>query len=158
MKYFAFSILFLCCTASMHAGNDDEGTKLNLWIPGFLIRTVGNIAGHDQDDDDAYMASQMLSKLGDINVCIREGKYYDRRADAKITRKLNRLQEKNYEDLVSVKSDGTTVKLSIRQNKKGKIKNVAAVIDDGNETFVYCKVHCRLSENDLQQLVAEATK
>ena len=72
-----------------------------------------------------------------------------------MTRKLNRMEKRNFEDLVSVKSEDANVNLSIRENNRGKIKRLVVLVDEPGETFVYVKMHCRLSVEDITKLTGQ---
>jgi hypothetical protein len=134
------------------AGSDD--TKLNLWIPGFLVKMAAEIADdHVTGEDEA--AVDLLRKFGSATICIREGDSYTEKTDKKITRKLDRMERKNYEALISVNSDGETVNISIKENKRGKIKRMVILVDEQDETFVYLKLNCRLDMDDVATVCKE---
>ena len=133
---------------------DDNSTKLNLWIPGFLVKMVAEIA-EDHVEGEEAAAVELMRKFGGITVSIREGEYYSDKSDKKMTRKLNRMEKRNFEELVSVKSEDANVNLSIRENKRGKIKRLVVLVDEPGETFVYVKMHCRLSLEDITKLTNE---
>lgn len=156
LKYFALLTLILCINSSVKAANGDENpenTKLNLWIPGFLIKMAAGIA----DDYAKDAGIDVLKKMGAVTICVREGKYYPQQADKKLTRKLNRLNKKNYEQLVSVKSEYANINLKIKENKKGKIKHLAVLVDEPGQTFVYVKVNCNLKPADIKELLNNYT-
>ena len=137
--------------ASASEAPEKEGTKLNLWIPGFLIRIAGSIADDHLDGDEA-MALEMLEKIGDVNICVREGSYYSDKSGKKITRKLNRLEKRDYEELLSVNSEGERVNMSIKTSASGKIKRLVVLVDEPDETYVYLKLHCRISPEDIGRI------
>ena len=130
---------------------EDDATKLNLWIPGFLVKMAAEIA-EDHVEGEEAAAIDLMRKFGGITISIREGEYYNDKSDKKMTRKLNRMEKRNFEDLVSVKSEDANVNLSIRENKRGKIKRLVVLVDEPGETFVYVKMHCRLSVEDITKL------
>ena len=133
---------------------DDGATKLNLWIPGFLVKMVAEIA-EDHVEGEEAAAIDLMRKFGGITISIREGEYYCDKSDKKMTRKLNRMEKRNFEDLVSVKSEDANVNLSIRENNRGKIKRLVVLVDEPGETFVYVKMHCRLSVEDITKLTGQ---
>ncbi|HNM28410.1 MAG TPA: DUF4252 domain-containing protein [Chitinophagales bacterium] len=131
---------------------EDESTKLNLWIPGVVMRIAADIV-EDHMDAEGAATGALLRKFGSINICIREGEAYADRTDKKITRKLDRMERRDYEQLMSVRTDEETVNISIRSNKHDKIKRMVLLVDEKDETFVYLKMHCRLKVEDIPQLV-----
>ncbi len=137
--------------ASTEPKLEDNATKLNLWIPGFLVKMAAEIA-EDHVEGEEAAAIDLMRKFGSITISIREGEYYSDKFDKKMTRKLSRMDKRNFEELVSVKSEDANVNLSIRENKRGKIKRLVVLVDEPGETFVYVKMHCRLSVDDITKL------
>ncbi len=155
MKYL---FLLLACTIAGSAAHahatipGGDGTKLNLWIPGLIVKSLIHlsddyVSGSDMENMDL---SNVISKIGNINICIREGNCYDAN-DAKINRKLNRMEKRDYKELLSISDSEADVQMHIRQNKKGAIKRVVIFIDETGETLVYLKIHCRVDMRDLRQ-------
>jgi len=130
----------------------EDGEKLNLWIPSLLINIAADIA-EDHIEEEEEIAIAFMDKIGNINICIREGKYYSDRTDKKVTRKLDRMERKNYEEMVSIITPDERVNLSIKQNKNGKIKRIVLIVDESGESYVYLKVNCRIKPEDLTKLI-----
>lgn len=155
-KLLTITMLCLLFNAhDLHANTPEkEGTKLNLWIPGLLIKVFTGISNDYISDNqiEEKAAMEFASKIGNINLCVREGDYYNV-SDAKIERKLNRMQKKEYEELLRVIDDGTQVNVSIKQKKNGNIKRVIVLVDETDETFVYAKINCNVALTDIQQLI-----
>lgn len=128
---------------------EDDGTKLNLWIPGFLVKMAGNIV----EEHESKIHGDMLKKFGSITICIREGNKYSDKTDKKISRKIQRLDRKNYEALVKVNAEDAFVDVRIKENKKGYIKRLAVIVDETEETYVYLNMHCRIKPEDIATLV-----
>ncbi|MFN3940122.1 MAG: DUF4252 domain-containing protein [Chitinophagales bacterium] len=141
-----------CCLLFLNiahaASPGKEGTKLNIWIPGILVKLATDIAEDYMDNDAADAMLAMAGTIGDINVCVREGDYYNF-SDKKLVRKLNKLQERNYASLVTVIEEQTQVQLSIKQKKNGNLKRLVVLVDEKEESFVYIKMHCNI---DIQKV------
>lgn len=142
---------------TVHANNigtneDDEGTRLSLWIPGFLVKAAAGMAQKHTEGVDAAL----LSKMGSVSLCIREGNQYGSGYDKKIQRKLNRLERRDYDELMSVYDGTTEVHLHMMQNDKGMIRRLVILVDDQEETFVYLKVNCRISADEIAGIVQAA--
>ena len=154
-KHISFLLVLLCIAGSSFAGStpdmEHEGTKLNLWIPGILIKSVAGIA--DDYTDEFY--ADLLKHVGNINLCIREGAAYNGSYDKKITRKLNRMERREYAPLLQVYSEATQVQISIKQNKRVTIRRMVVLVDDEGEAFVYVKMNCRFTSEELAELVAD---
>ncbi|MEZ5014931.1 MAG: DUF4252 domain-containing protein [Chitinophagales bacterium] len=154
MKKLLLLIPVLCFTVMAHAGTNgtaeenEGGTKLNLWIPGFLVQFAADIAEKHVDGEE-QAAMHLVQHIGGINVCIREGDAYLDKTDKKMTRKIGKMDKKNYEPLVKVNSSDAKVDLRIKENKKGVIKRMVVLVDEPGETFVYVKMHCRFSNDEI---------
>jgi hypothetical protein len=154
MKKICVTLMLFITSAAMYAGtpndsDDAEGTKLNLWIPGFLVKMAGNIV----EDYENEVQGNFIKKFGSVTICVREGDKYSERTDKKITRKMNRLDRKNYENLLKVNDAEAKVKLRIKENKKGYIKRLVIIADETGETYVYLNIHCKLKPEDISTLV-----
>lgn len=152
-------LLLICITENIYATVpefDDEGSKLNLWIPGFLMKIAGSIAEDFVEGENAA-AIDILNKFGTMTICIREGEYYRDKSDKKITRKIERMEKRNYQELVSVISDGEKVNMSIKENKQGNIKRMVVLVDDPGKTYVFIKIACNFTPDDISQLTKHFT-
>lgn len=131
---------------------DDESTKLNLWIPGFLVKWVADMMDDELTGEEAVTVDFMRN-LGSMNICIREGEKYATEMDNKMQRKLNRLDRRDYQSLMSVITDEERVEMQVRTNKQNTIKRVVVMVHEESETFVYVKMHCRLKPDEVGQLL-----
>ncbi|MBK7444104.1 MAG: DUF4252 domain-containing protein [Chitinophagales bacterium] len=136
---------------STNTADDASSTKLNLWIPGIFMKMAAGIAEEHVDGQDAA-AVDLLRKFGNTTICIREGEYYKEKTDKKVTRKMNRMERKNYEALVSINSEGEKVNISIKENKRGKIRRMVVLVDEQDESFVFIKLNCRLEMQDIAEV------
>lgn len=138
-----------------NTGNEEESsTKLNLWIPGLLVKMVAEIA-EDHVDHEDIAAIEIMRKFGSMTICVRQGEAYTGRTDNKMNRKLARVEKRDYEDVLSVNNEGAKVNLSIRENKKGTVKRLLVLVDEPGETYVFVKMHCRFSPEQLSGIVQE---
>ncbi len=135
----------------------EESTKLNLWIPGFVVKLAADMVDDHLEGEEAA-AVDFMRKLGSMNICIREGAAYRDGYDAKMTRKLNRMDRRNYEPLMQVLSDEEKVNMSIRTNKRDKIKGLVVMVNEPGETFVFVKMRCNLKPEDITTLVSTMQK
>lgn len=129
----------------------EDGTKLNLWIPGFAVKIAGSIVKKHEGKAEG----ELIKKFGSMNICIREGDKYGAHTDKKMTRKISRLDQRNYEPLVKINADNTTVDVRIRENKKGVIKRFVCLVDETDEAYVYVKMHCRLKPEEVAGLIEQ---
>lgn len=65
---------------------------------------------------------------------------------------MNRMERKNYEALVSINSEGEKVNISIKENKRGKIRRMVVLVDEQDESFVFIKLNCRLDMQDIAEV------
>ncbi|MBC8046239.1 MAG: DUF4252 domain-containing protein [Fimbriimonadaceae bacterium] len=153
-KIITASVILIITSTSIFAistnnTGEDGGVKLNLWIPGLLIKMCADIVENHVGEAEG----DLVKKFGGMTICIREGDKYSDKTDKKVTRKINRLDKKNYVPLVRVNEENTTVDVRIKENKKGTIKRFVCIVDEKDETFVYVKMHCRLKPGDIAELV-----
>ncbi|MFI5171260.1 MAG: DUF4252 domain-containing protein [Chitinophagales bacterium] len=146
-----FSSSMLAATPQNGPDNDKEGTRLNIWIPGFLLKAAAEIA-EDFVEGEEKEAVDMLKNFGTMTICVREGDYYNEKSDKKMMRKMKRIEKRDYEELVSVISDGEKVNMSIKENHHGKIKRLVILVDDSEATYVFVKMHCKISADDISKL------
>ncbi|MFN0274639.1 MAG: DUF4252 domain-containing protein [Chitinophagales bacterium] len=152
-KIFAILILSVFSAtvfaADLPQDDEEEGTRLNLWIPGFLVKLAGSIV----EDHESEAQGDFIKKFGSMTICVREGSKYSERTDKKMTRKINRLDRKNYESLLKVNDAEAKVDLRIKENKKGFIKRLVIIADEPGETYVYLNIHCKLKPGDISTFV-----
>ncbi len=159
-KIFALGILTLfiwSASPALHAHAvepepEDESTKLNLWIPGVLIKWVADIADDEMEGSEA-MAVDFMRHIGSVTICIREGEQYAAQMDNKMQRKLNRMERQDYEQLLSVNTEGERVEMSVRTNKHNTIKRAVLLVHEDASSFVYIKMHCRIKADEVGQLI-----
>lgn len=131
---------------------EDESTKLNLWIPGFLVKWVADMMDDELEGEEA-MAVDFMRNLGSMNICIREGEKYATEMDNKMQRKLNRLERRDYASLMRVVTDEERVEMQVRTNKHNTIKRVVVLVHEDDEAFVYVKMHCKLKPDEVGELL-----
>jgi len=158
MKQVAILLLLVCSVGSLHAADEtswpEEGTRLSLWIPGFLVKTAAGIAADKTGDPDL----SILKNIGSVSLVVREGSAYSGTYDKKIERKLRRMDRREYEELVAVHDEGAEVHLHIRENRKGTVKRMIVLVDDHESTFVFVSMHCSFKPEDLQSVASMALK
>lgn len=138
--------------AATPAPDDEESVRLNLWIPGVLIKWAADIADDHMKGEEA-VAMDFMRNLGSMNICIREGAAYKDHMDNKMTRKLNRMERRDYEPLISVVTPEENVQMQIRTNKRDKIKSFVVMVNETDEAFVYVKMRCNLKPEEVNQLI-----
>lgn len=128
-----------------HEGDEDR-TKLSLYSPGFLVKAAAGWI----DEEDAE-AKSMMKKLRSISITIREGSAYREYFARPYEKKMKKLERQNFEQLVTVRDEEEKVSIQLRQNKKAVIRQLAVVVDDGSEEYVFLRIRCHVNEEDLQQ-------
>lgn len=128
--------------------DSEESMKLSLYIPGFLVKTTSWFVDKEKDP----VAKEILSKLRSTSIVLREGNAYrDYFANKKFHRKMQLLQHQHFEELVSAISDEGKISVQLRQNRKGSVRQVVIIADDGEETFVFLRVRCNVTMYDVQR-------
>ncbi len=126
---------------------EKESTKISLYIPGFLMK-IGSWCVDKKEDAEAKLA---LKHLRSISVVVREGcAYKEYVASKKYDKKLRKLDRQNFESLVTVDDEDANVSVQLKQNKNGKIRQLAVIVNDSDESFVFARVRCNVSMNELK--------
>jgi hypothetical protein len=129
---------------------DRESTKVSLYIPGILVKAGSWFVPKEKDAETKYT----LKRIRSISLVIREGCAYDAyKSSKKYNKKMNKLQGQHFESLLVVKDEDTQASIFIRQNKKEKIRQVAVIADDGNESFVFARIRCNFTMSDVKNLM-----
>lgn len=140
----------------INESTEQSSTRLSLWIPGIVMKMAAEIAGNHVDNE-AAAAVDLIRKFGNTTICIREGKYYKDKTDKKMTRKINRMERHDYEQLLSVIAGDEHVNISIRENKRGKIKRMVILVDEKDKSYVFVKMNCRLKMEDVAKVCNQYT-
>jgi len=130
----------------------EESTSINLWIPGLFVKWVAGIADDHLKGEEAA-ALELVQHLGSMTVCVREGAAYTAGTDKKIARKLDRLDRREYTELLTVRTDEEQVNIAVRINKREKIKGLALLVDEKENTLVYVHLRCRISAQELTHII-----
>ena len=132
------------------ANSDRESTKISLYIPGFLIKAGAWFVSKEKD----AQAKCALKKLRSISLVIREGEAYEAyKSSEKYDKKITKLQRQHFESLVEVKGEDTNASVFIRLNKKQEIRQLAVIVNDGDNSFVFARLRCSFSMSDVKNLL-----
>ena len=130
--------------------NTTESTKISLYVPGFLMKAGSWFVKKEKDP----VAKEALSKLRSTSIVVREGSAYkEYHASKKYDHKIHQLKRQNFEELVTVFDDDEKVTVQLRQNNKGNIRQVVVVADDGEESFVFLRLRCNVSMDDIKRWI-----
>ena len=131
-------------------GNSSDNTKISLYVPGFIMR-VGSWLVPEEKDPEVKVA---LTKLRSTSIVVREGcAYTEYHASNKYNRKLHQLKRQDFEELVNVSDDDDKVSVQLRENKNGTIRQVVILADDGEESFVFLRVRCNVTMDDIKRWI-----
>lgn len=134
------------------ANSDRESTKVSLYIPGFLLKAGSWFVSKEKEPQIKYA----LKNIHSISVVIREGEAYDAyKASKKYDKKMNKLQQQHFESLVELKDVDTNASVFIRQNKKQRIRQLAVIVNDGDDSFVFARLRCNVSISDVENLLQD---
>ncbi|MBX7108614.1 MAG: DUF4252 domain-containing protein [Chitinophagales bacterium] len=152
-----FLLLFFCFPVLLYAATPADGsqpvagkesTKLSLYVPGFLME-VGSWFVPKEKEPELKTA---LKKIRSTSIVVREGcAYNDYNASGKYARKMKRMSQQQFEELVVVNSMEERVSVQLRQNKKDKIRQVVVLADDGCSSFVFLRLRCNIGMHQLKQ-------
>ena len=131
-----------------------DNTKLSLYIPGFLMK-VGSWFVKEEKDPETKAA---LTKMRSISICVRDGDAYDEYYSVKYDKKMDHLKHQKFEPLVTVYDNEEKVSIQVKQNKKDKIRQVVIITDDGSSEYVFLRVRCNVSMDDIKKWIGSEEK
>ncbi len=115
-----------------HHKVQDHALAIN--VPGWMLDLVGHSANFiDEDDIEAREILKLSDKISRVRVLIMQDGPEVKKKD--IRKLIKGLHKENFEELLSVRSEGTQIRLLVRE-KKDAIKNITAFINDGDQTIL----------------------
>ncbi len=115
-----------------HYKVQDNALAVN--VPGFVLDLVGLSSKFiDEEDDEARELINLVKKISRIRLLIIDE---EANVDPSDIKKLtSNLQNDNFEELLTVRSEGTSVKILIKENRNS-IRNITALIQEDNSIFL----------------------
>jgi len=126
-----------------------EVVSLNL--PGFLIRLGASIASLDAEDEAERIALDIIKDVRRAKILAGENL---RIRNSEVERLLADLEDEGFEELMLVRSEGSTVNVIIREHKD-IIRNVVLIVNDDGE-FALISLKTRLYLEDLTYLINQS--
>jgi uncharacterized protein DUF4252 len=129
----------------------DDGTRVSLWIPGFLVRFG---AGFIPETD--FEIKQMVRKIGTIRVKVVDGKYFNESLARQAIRQIEAVSgKKSLKPLVETHTPDEHVIIYFRQNKKQEIRKLQIIVLS-DDSYVNVRLNCRLKMEDLVEWIHSA--
>lgn len=127
-----------------------EGTKIALTIPGFLVRLGAWFVPGEQEPE----LKSILKKLGTVSVQIHEGSFYtDEIREGDFERRASKLCRGSLEPMIEMYSDDERIMVAARQDRQDRVRQLAVLVDEGNESFIQVKLKCKISMQELSVLI-----
>lgn len=127
---------------------EEDGTRISLWIPGFLIKTGAKVVSQEEPE-----LAHIIRHVGSITVNVVEGNKLDARHERKAERRVNRYQKRNFKPLVTVLTPNEKVQVSMKW-RKDRIKRLVVVVL-GEEEYVHVNMKCNFSLPELLHLMED---
>jgi len=127
----------------------EEVVSLNL--PGFLIRLGASIASLDTSDEAERMALEIMKDVRKAKILAGENLHI---RNSEVKQLLADLTEEGFEELMTVRSEGSTVNIIIRE-RKDIIRNIVLLVNDDGE-FALISLKTRLYLEDLTYLINQS--
>ncbi len=127
----------------MSSPKKDKGTHINVWIPGFLFKSIGKLVSSKDKE------SELLQLLpGNTHLKVLSGGKKEVGRTARNERKYDRcIKRGRYQKMIGFKSKGKELNVATRRKRNGKVKVI--LVFNTNNTFVYLKSKGRLSPEKL---------
>ncbi len=124
-----------------------DGTHINVWIPGFLIRQIGKAALKEEGE------KKILALMpGNTHVKVLTGKKMTAtRMNPSIRRYRKRLSRGHYRKLAGLRTGGMDIGIAVKRKRNGKIKFMMLL--HGKDTFAYLKSKTRFAPRELASLL-----
>ena len=126
-----------------------EGTHINLWIPGFLIRSIGKAALKEESK------RKFLTLMpGNTHIKMLTGsKMTEVAMNRGIRHYRKRLTRGRYREMAGLRKGDLDLGIAIKRKRNGKIKFIMLL--HNKDTFVFLKSKTRFSPRDLAMLLQE---
>jgi len=121
---------------------------VSLNLPGFLIRLGASIASLDAEDEAERVALEIVKDVRKAKILTGENLRIRR---SEIQALVGDLAAEGFEELMTVRSEGSTVNVIIRE-RKDIIRNVVLIVNDDGE-FALISLKTRLYLEDLTYLI-----
>jgi len=127
----------------------EDGTHINLWLPGFLLRSIGKAVLKEESE------RKLLAWMpGNTHVKVLTGsKMSEARMNPSIRRYRKRLTRGRYREMAGFRAGDLDIGIAIKRKRNGKIKFMILLHE--RDTFVFLKSKTRLSPRDLASLLQE---
>jgi hypothetical protein len=150
----AVPILISATTITANGGitikDNEDGQKIALTIPGFIVRMGGWFIPKEEEPELRII----IRKMGTVSVNVTEGSYY--RSDISagdFQKKKLKIEKDGYSPLVIMQSEDEKVMVAIKQDRKSRVRKLAVLVDENQETFVYVRLNCKISLAELSKLI-----
>ena len=121
---------------------------VSLNLPGFLIRLGASIASLEADDEAERVALEIVKDVRRAKILTGENLRVRR---SEIQELIGDLESEGFEELMTVRSEGSTVNIIIRE-RKDIIRNIVLIVNDDGE-FSLISLKTRLYLEDLTYLI-----
>ncbi|MEM8527303.1 MAG: DUF4252 domain-containing protein [Bacteroidota bacterium] len=158
MKNSLFLFLFLFISSpffaqvqtidDFYAKHKREGEAMSLNLPGFLIRLGASIASLEAEDEAERVALEIVKDVRRAKILAGENL---RIGGSEIQQLVSDLATEGFEELMTVRSEGSTMNVIIRE-RKDIIRSVVLIVND-NGDFTLISLKTRLYLEDLTYLI-----
>lgn len=121
----------------------------NFKIPGWLIWTGAGIGKAFVKEPEAKAALQLAKRIGKVRMMMTEET--SPISAKEVSAFLGHIKSDGYEDLLQVRSEGTTVSILVLE-KKEKLRNMLILVNE-EDSFFYFDLKTRLRYKDLSKMI-----
>lgn len=127
---------------------NETGTKISIWIPGFLLKLGLNFI--DEEDETARY---FLKKIRGVNIKVVEGSFYHDGYEAKAERAIDLHSGKSkMKPLITVITPEEKVAVFIKRNKKGTIRKIQVIVL-AEDLYVNVRIGCNFKLPEVMDLI-----
>lgn len=155
------AVLVSSCVISRHPNMgfvrnshiDKEAEVFSISASTFIARPIVKNALKDEGDEESEAVKNLVSKLRGVRVLVIE----NQQDYSKINKRLDKyLKKKNYEEWISVISEGDRINISAKM-KSNKIKRLLVSVNSSDGESVFVRLKGKFALDDISESIGTLT-
>lgn len=147
-------LLFTSCNSpqsvsSFYRQNKGKPGVRNMTIPGWLIYAGTGIAHDIVKGEEEKMMLELARKVKKLQFMYAEEE--NPISPLAVQRFIQQSRQDNFEDLIYVRDESTTVNVMVRE-KKDKLRHLVFLVNDGSD-FVFLNIRSNIKMKDISKIV-----
>ncbi len=136
-------------TAQFYQTYKNEPGVTNFKLPGWLVWLGGGLVYNSIQEDGSRAALRIARKVGKMRLLASENATVI--PPQEINAFLGHIKQNGFDDLLSVRSGGSTVNFMVN-DRRGKIRNLLILVND-EDGFVFLDLKTRIKYQEITELI-----